>query len=607
MCMKRLLFVFSILLLAFVSNANAQKHSFGYRLYWEFSSDGTLTISGNGEIPSYFDRRTTKVLDTPWESELKKINRIVLCEGITSIGNYAFSASSVQSVELPKTIRKIGFYAFYRCNNLLSIELPEGLISIGNNAFGQCEGLKSIEIPNTVTDIGEGAFYDCKSLSFIKLPNSIKEIKDLCFSGNKCRSIIIPNSVTRIGENAFSNCWDLEFAYIPNSVTFIGKMAFYGCKKLKEIALPPSVVTIESLAFSGAGVLVKDKMDRIKIYAKNNRYQHFFHNNTHDGYYLVDEEGEKGLLSFNDKWVIPLGKEYSEINYAGGNYLKVKNNIGLAIIDFEGKVILSADKKYKSISDYDSKSKTFSFTKIGLSGTCNAAGQVISTKKIPLTDSEIKQIGGYANAVEIKNGSTKYYKVSKGGRYGLTNTYGKEIVPCEMEALESAGTGYLKYKINGFWGVMNYAGKILIGTDRGYTSIGNFVTFTKRFPYTMTGYKGECDINGQQISKIKVETPKQAAVSSSSSSSSSSNNNNSGNKTTTVVVEHHRDPVPVQEWQQCTNCWGEGKVMCLGACGGTGTYYVGDRLRVCSSCNGTGKKICPYCSGQGGKNVTVYR
>jgi hypothetical protein len=48
--------------------------------------------------------------------------------------------------------------------------------------------------------------------------------------------------------------------------------------------------------------------------------------------------------------------------------------------------------------------------------------------------------------------------------------------------------------------------------------------------------------------------------------------------TQTVVVEHHRDPIPVQEWQQCTNYWDEGKVMCLEECGGTGTYYVGNRL-----------------------------
>jgi DnaJ-class molecular chaperone len=153
---------------------------------------------------------------------------------------------------------------------------------------------------------------------------------------------------------------------------------------------------------------------------------------------------------------------------------------------------------------------------------------------------------------------------------------------------------------------MNYAGKIIIDTDRGYTSIGNFVTFTKRFPYTMTGYKGECDINGKQISKIKVETPKQAVASSSSSSSSSSNNSNSGNNTTTIHVEHHHDPVPVQQWQACFACGGMGTMGCDN-CGGSGTKYIGDNLRICSRCNGRGIIPCNICYGNKGQYITVYR
>lgn len=208
--------------------------------------------------------------------------------------------------------------------------------------------------------------------------------------------------------------------------------------------------------------------------------------------------------------------------------------------------------------------------------------------------------------------NTQYYIISKNKKYGLSTLDGKEIVAMEVDGLSEAGKGYLRFVINGYCGIMNYQGKVIIPTSRGYTSIGNYVSLTKHFPYTMDGYKGECDATGKQISKIKVEMPKQNTSVASSSSSSSSNSNsssksNSGNKTTTVVVEHHRDPIPVQEWQTCTNCWGEGIVMCQGACGGTGTYYVGNRLNLCSSCNGSGKKICPYCSGQGGKNVTVYR
>ena len=327
-------------------------------------------------------------------------------------------------------------------------------------------------------------------------------------------------------------------------------------------------------------------------------------------YFKVCKNELFGLINAEGREVIPCSME--SITKANSNFLKYKKSGFWGIVDYTGKIIIDADRKYTSISDYDISKGKFSFSMKNYYGECDNQGKELSKLRLALTANDIKNIGSYNSAVELMNGSTKYWKVTKGGRYGLTDAEGKLIVPTEMEALESAGAGYLRYKLNGFWGLMNYAGKIIIDTNRGYTSIGDFKSFNKRFAYTMYGYKGECDATGKQISKIKVEMPKQNTSVASSSSSSSSNSNsssksNSGNKTTTVVVEHHRDPIPVQEWQTCTNCWGEGKVMCGGACGGTGTYYVGNRLNICSSCNGSGKKICPYCSGQGGKNVTVYR
>ena len=225
------------------------------------------------------------------------------------------------------------------------------------------------------------------------------------------------------------------------------------------------------------------------------------------------------------------------------------------------------------------------------------------------TADDIKAAGSYASAVELKDDNTKYWKVSKNGRYGLTDAEGKVIVPTEMDALESAGTGYLRYKLNGFWGVMNYAGKIIIDTDRGYTSIGDFKTFNKRFAYTMAGYKGECDATGRQISKIKVDTPRQntsvaSSSSSSSSNGSSSSNSNSGNNSTTIHVEHHRDPVPVQVWKQCIICGGSGKCQ---TCGGTGIFkgWSGNSTICEYGCGGSGK--CSFCAGHGGHYEVEYR
>lgn len=74
----------------------------------------------------------------------------------------------------------------------------------------------------------------------------------------------------------------------------------------------------------------------------------------------------------------------------------------------------------------------------------------------------------------------------------------------------------------------------------------------------------------------------------------------------TVVVEHHRDPVPVQEWQACFACGGMGTMGCDN-CGGSGTKYIGDRLRRCSRCNGQGIIPCNVCYGNKGQYITVYK
>ena len=318
----------------------------------------------------------------------------------------------------------------------------------------------------------------------------------------------------------------------------------------------------------------------------------------------------------NGKWIVPVvsGRKVSRIHVEKNNfvYYKVSDKTGEGIVSEKGKILIPTSRGYTHIGNYNTNSRTFAFAKKGYTGVCNEHGDEISLTKLPPTGDDIKANGDYASAVEMKNGSTKYYKVSKNGRYGMTDAEGKIIVPTEMEALESAGTGYLRYKLNGFWGLMNYQGKVLIDTNRGYTSIGDYKSFNKRFAYTMNGYKGECDATGKQISKIKVDTPRQntsvasssSSSSSSSSTSSSSGNNSSGNKTTTVVVEHHRDPVPVQVWKQCIICGGSGKCQ---TCGGTGIFkgWSGNSTICEYGCGGSGK--CSFCAGHGGHYEVEYR
>ena len=298
--------------------------------------------------------------------------------------------------------------------------------------------------------------------------------------------------------------------------------------------------------------------------------------------------------------------ENDTIMTIGEDYIKAKNNGVYSIFSIDGKEIIPTSRGYTSI-DYDSSQGTFAFKKPRYTGKCDAQGNEISLTKLPPTVNDIKAEGGYASAVEMMNGSIKYYKVSKGGKYGLTSSEGKVIVPVEMEALESAGTGYLRFKIGSFWGVMNYAGKIIIPTDRGYTKIGDYVSFTKRFPYEMVGYKGECNNLGVQVSKIKVATPvSQQTQTATTQTTTQKETTSQKQEEKKVIIEHRRDPIPVQQWQACFACGGMGTMGC-DFCGGSGTKYIGDNLRRCSRCNGQGIIPCNVCFGNKGKYITVYQ
>ena len=216
----------------------------GENLTWTLDDEGTLTISGTGEMDDY-------KWDSPWSSK-NKIKKAVIENGVTSIGDFAFyGCNSLSSIDIPESVTSIGDYVFSFCFDLKSIDLPESVMTIGNIAFYYCTALTNIAIPDSVTSIGEGAFSDCSALTSINIPNGVTSIGEGAF-GN-CRaltSIDIPNGVTSIGKSAFSGCSALTSINIPNGVTSIGGFAFYRCSSLTSITIPDSVTDIGNYAFT---------------------------------------------------------------------------------------------------------------------------------------------------------------------------------------------------------------------------------------------------------------------------------------------------------------------------------------------------------------------
>lgn len=134
--------------------------------YKVYSETKTLVISGTGDMP----RMSYSTADIPWLDNTN-IENVVVEEGVTSIGNYAFYQMNA-SVTLPSTIKTVGNYSFAYNPSLTSVEFGKDIIRIGNDAFEGCINLSSIKIEdaNQTLYFGEKAFMNCPSLKTITVP-----------------------------------------------------------------------------------------------------------------------------------------------------------------------------------------------------------------------------------------------------------------------------------------------------------------------------------------------------------------------------------------------------------------------------------------------------
>ena len=243
-------------------------------LTWTLYEDGTLNISGTGEMRGY----NAYSIKSP-ACDNSNIKNVVIEDGITSIGSFAFYGCSLTNIRIPGSVTSIGKYALDYCMSLTSVTIPgsvssigeyafidcrnltdatilDGVTSIENRAFWGCSSLTSVTIPNSVTNIGESAFWHCSELTSVTIPDGVTSIEDHVFVGcYSLTSITIPNSVTSIGNYVFDGCSSLTSITIPDGVISIGNFAFSGCNELTSITIPDSVTSIGDSAFEECRIL----------------------------------------------------------------------------------------------------------------------------------------------------------------------------------------------------------------------------------------------------------------------------------------------------------------------------------------------------------------
>ncbi len=177
----------------------------GESLTWSLD-DGTLTISGEGEMNDYNYNYINEehIIDTPWFDKRNQIKSVVIEEGVTQIGDFAFrGCDNLTYVTFPSGLIEIGYEAFWGCN-LSDVTFPDGLIELGDGAF-MCTNLSKVILPDSLKKIDNRCFHVCESLSEIYIGKSVEYIGDHSFSVTNISSITMPQSVKYIGECVFAH------------------------------------------------------------------------------------------------------------------------------------------------------------------------------------------------------------------------------------------------------------------------------------------------------------------------------------------------------------------------------------------------------------------
>ena len=251
----------------------------GDNLIWSLDNcSHILTISGSGAMADYSGS------NSPWYKSRTDIWKIVLPDGLTTIGNFAFSGcAQVRSINIPNTVTSIGTRAFSNCNELKTVDLPESVETIGNYVFycsGTSVGITDIYVHWTAAE----NIPDCPASVHNRSKSNVK-LHVPCgsaalYTGYWASKFTIPAEDVNgtFGEDGDNLTWEyhcsdstlrisgtgsmgsgrpwtsfrdgIKHVIIDNGVTTISNGAFYdGYNNLQTVIIPASVTQMNSTAF----------------------------------------------------------------------------------------------------------------------------------------------------------------------------------------------------------------------------------------------------------------------------------------------------------------------------------------------------------------------
>ena len=233
----------------------------GDNLTWVLYDNGKLTISGTGAMAGYSSG------SAPWYSNRSSIKSIVIEDGVTGIGSYAFYyCTSLTSVTIPDSVTSIGSGAFYYCTSLTDVYYGSTFAQAQKISSAGSGNIKSATWHCTDGEFSYKDFGVCGENLTWTLDNdgvlAISGIGEMANGGpwgqnSSIKSVVIEDGVTSIGNSAFYYCTSLTSLTIPDSVTSIGNSAFYDCTALTDVYYGSTCAQAKKIAYGSSNSSLK--------------------------------------------------------------------------------------------------------------------------------------------------------------------------------------------------------------------------------------------------------------------------------------------------------------------------------------------------------------
>lgn len=238
----------------------------GDNAYWDVTG-GVLTISGTGNMYDY----DYWYSQPPWLSLASTIRTVVIEEGITSIGQCAFSSdenngeeyvfSILTDVQIANTVTTIRRNAFAECTILETVHIPASVTEIEDSVFVNCYAIKgfSVDENNAYYKALEGVIYSKDGTELKAYPigsprtqyalrEGTKRVAGYAFSqAKKLEKIEFNEGLTDIDDEAFFCCEGLTQVKLPDSIKYLGGGVFQNCIALEYVRIPETVEVVGAL------------------------------------------------------------------------------------------------------------------------------------------------------------------------------------------------------------------------------------------------------------------------------------------------------------------------------------------------------------------------